>query len=235
MKLPVVEANFAVTVDGKTSTRDYTPTGFTSPRDKRRLLEIRARGDALLVGRGTLEADNMAMALPALDLREMRMREGRTAEPLRVIFSNSGILRPDLKVFRTPGAPIVIFTTGAMPSAARRRLEKLADVRVEAQGRRVDLAKALLVLAEEYGVRDAVCEGGPTLIKAMLERGLLHRIHVTFTPLVFGGAAAPTLTGPADRGLLAASVPLSLENFAIAGSEAFATYRVKRLSRQSGR
>ena len=78
MKRPFVEANFAVTVDGKISTRAYAPTGFTSARDKRRLLEIRAGGDALLVGRVTLEADNIAMALPARDLREMRLREGRT-------------------------------------------------------------------------------------------------------------------------------------------------------------
>lgn len=235
MKLPVVEANFAVTADGKTSTRTYTPTGFTSPRDKRRLLEIRARGDALLVGRGTLEADNMAMALPAIDLREARLREGRTAEPLRVIFSNRGNLRPDLKVFRTPGAPIVVFTTRAMPAMTRRKLERLADVRVEAHRRSVDLAGALAVLAREYGVRDAICEGGPTLVKALLEQKLLRRLYITFTPLVFGGAAAPTLLGPSDRDVLPKSIPLTLEDFKVEGSELFATYRVGRTARRSGR
>jgi len=235
MKLPVVEANFAVTVDGKISTRDYGPTGFTSARDKRRLLEIRAHGDALLVGRGTLETDDMAMALPARDLREKRMREGRTAEPLRVIFSNGGNIRTDLKVFRTPGAPIVVFTTRAMPAATRRRLERAADIRVESRGHHVDLVQALGVLASEYGVRDAVCEGGPTLIRGMLERGLVRRVYVTFAPLVFGGRNAPTLIGPAGCGDLAASIPLALESLTVEGSEAFAVYRVKRLSRKSGR
>jgi riboflavin-specific deaminase-like protein len=235
MKLPVIEANFAVTVDGKISTRDYAPTGFTSARDKRRLLEIRARGDALLVGRGTLEADNMAMALPDRDLREQRMREGRTAEPLRVIFSNRGNLPADLKVFRSPGAPIVIFTTRAMPAATRRELEKRVDVRVQPRGRAVDLPGALAVLAREYGVRDAVCEGGPTLIKALLERNLLQRLFITFAPLIFGGAAAPTLIGPADRAVLSKSVPLTLESMEVAGAEAFASYRVGRAARRSGR
>jgi riboflavin-specific deaminase-like protein len=226
MKRPFVEANFAVTVDGKISTRAYAPTGFTSARDKRRLLEIRAGGDALLIGRGTLEADNMAMALPARDLQEMRLREGRTAEPLRVIFSNRGNLRTDLKVFRSRGAPIVIFTTRAMPAAARRKLEKLADVRVEVRRRTVDLPAAFAVLAHEYGVRDAVCEGGPTLIKALLEQNLLDRLHITFAPLIFGGAAAPTLIGPADRAVLSKSIPLTLESLKVEGSEAFASYRV---------
>jgi riboflavin-specific deaminase-like protein len=235
MKRPVVEANFAMTVDGKISTRACGPTGFTSARDKRRLLEIRARGDALLVGRRTLETDNMAMALPARDLREARMREGRTAEPLRVIFSNAGNLRPDLKVFRTPGAPIVIFTTGAMPAARRRTLERLADVRVEARARTVDLAKALAVLAKDYGVRDAVCEGGPTLLRAMLEKRLIDRLYVTLAPLIFGGREAPTLLGPAEHARLPRSIPLHLEALEIIGGEAFAIYRVERAARKSGR
>lgn len=226
MKLPFVEANFAMTADGKISTRNYAPTGFTSARDKRRLLEIRAGGDALLVGRRTLETDNMAMALPARDLREARMRQGRTAEPLRVIFSNRGDLSPSLKVFRTPGAPIVIFTTNAMPGARRRALERRADVRIEKRARTVDVAKALAVLAGEYGVRDAVCEGGPTLVRDMLKKNLVGRLHITFAPLIFGGSAAPTLLGPACRALLPRSIPLRLEGFEVVEGEAFASYLV---------
>lgn len=226
MKLPFVEANFAMTVDGKISTRTYAPTGFTSARDKRRLLEIRAGGDALLVGRRTLETDNMAMVLPARDLREQRMRAGRTAEPLRVIFSNRGTLDPRLKVFRTPGAPIVIFTTAAMPASRRRSLERVADVRAEKRARSVNLTKALAVLAEEYGVRDAVCEGGPTLLRDLLAQGLVGRLHVTFAPCLFGGREAPTLLGPSDRGCLPRSIPLRLENLEVVAGEAFASYRV---------
>lgn len=226
MKLPFVEANFAMTVDGKISTRSYAPTGFTSARDKRRLLEIRARGDALLVGRRTLETDNMAMALPARDLRETRLREGRTAEPLRVIFSNGGDLDPRLKVFRTPGAPIVIFTTRAMPAVRRRNLERIADVRVEKRAGTVNLAKALSVLASDYGVRDAICEGGPTLLRDMLEQNLVSRLHITFAPLIFGGSEAPTLLGPADRSCLPRSIPLRLERLEVVEGEAFARYLV---------
>jgi riboflavin-specific deaminase-like protein len=226
MKLPVVEANFAVTADGKISTRAYAPTGFTSARDKRRLLEIRARGDALLVGRQTLETDNMAMALPAADLREERLRRGQTAEPLRVIFTNHGGLSRKLKVFRSGGAPLVVFTTKAMPSRIRSWLEQVADVRVEPRAKQVDLRRALRVLAEDYKVHRAVCEGGPTLLRGLLEAGLLHRLHVTLAPVIFGGAEAPTLRGPAGAGLLGKSVRLGLESVWVEGGEAFATYKV---------
>jgi riboflavin-specific deaminase-like protein len=228
MKRPFVEANFAVTADGKISTRCFTPTGFTSARDKRRLLEIRARGDALLVGRQTLETDNMAMALPAVDLRDERLRRGQTAEPVRVIFTNRGALSPKLKVFRTPGAPIVVFTTRAMPAATRRWLDRVADVRVERRPGAVDLRRAMSVLAEDYRVRTAVCEGGAALLKGLLEAGLLDRLHVTFAPVVFGGAAAPTLLGPAASGLLRGSVPLEMESCEVADDEVYVVYRVRR-------
>ena len=228
MKRPVVEANFAMTVDGKISTRAYAPTGFTSARDKRRLLEIRARGDALLVGRRTLETDNMSMGLPARDLQERRLREGRPAEPLRVIFTNRGKLRRDLKVFRSRGAPIVVFTTASMPRATRLRLERIADVRIAGRaGGAVDLRRALDVLHREYKVRTAVCEGGPSLLKGLLERGLLDRIFVTFAPIVFGGAKAPTLLGPAAGSLLGRSVRLRLEEFEPSDGECYAAYRVR--------
>lgn len=232
MRCPSVEANFAVTVDGKVSTRGYAPTGFTSERDRRRLLEIRARGDALIVGRGTLEKDNMTMRLPQRSLRERRLREGLTAEPLRVIFSNRGDLRREMKVFRTPGAPIVVFTTRAMPPGTRGWLERLADVRVEPRGHAVDLRRALQVLAEDYRVRVAVCEGGPSLLAGIVGEGLLSKLHVTWAPLVFGGAEAPTLLGPAASSLLKHSVPLRLESFRVEGGEAYATYAVGRRSKK---
>jgi 5-amino-6-(5-phosphoribosylamino)uracil reductase/2,5-diamino-6-(ribosylamino)-4(3H)-pyrimidinone 5'-phosphate reductase len=92
----------------------------------------------------------------------------------------------------------------------------------------VDVRRALGVLADDYRVRSAVCEGGPGLLKSLLEAGLLDRLHVTFAPLVFGGAAAPTLLGPAADGLLRASVPLRMETCEVAGDEAYAVYRVGR-------
>lgn len=226
MRLPQVEANFALAIDGKIATRRRSPSGFTSARDKRRLLEIRARGDALIVGRRTLETDNMGMGLPAADLQEQRLREGRTAEPLRVVVSGSGRLGPGLKLFRTPGAPIVVFTSPAMPAAVRRRLDRIADVRLLRGNGAAGLRGALAVLAADYKVRVAVCEGGASLFAGLLRAGLVSRIHVTWAPLIFGGADAPTLLGPAATPELGRSIPLRLEEFVSAGGEGYATYSV---------
>src|ERR1700736_5086273 len=61
MSRPKVILNFAMSVDGKVSTKRYQPSDFSSRDDKRRLLEIRSLGDALLVGRNTGAIDNMSM------------------------------------------------------------------------------------------------------------------------------------------------------------------------------
>src|SRR5688500_4921459 len=95
---PFVTANFALTADGRTSTRNFTPTDFSTPRDKHRLLEIRASCDAVLVGGRTLVADEMALGLPDAALRAQREKRGAAPYPLRVILSNRGRLSPELKV-----------------------------------------------------------------------------------------------------------------------------------------
>src|SRR5687768_18283990 len=96
---PFVTANFAVTADGKISTRKRSPSDFSTPGDKRRLLEIRATCDAVLVGARTLGSDTMSMGLPAPDLREARVAKGKPTHPWRVIVTNSGKISPDLRVF----------------------------------------------------------------------------------------------------------------------------------------
>jgi dihydropteroate synthase len=58
-----VVVNLAITADGKISTTEKSPSHFTSKKDLQRLMEIRTQADAILVGRGTLEADQMSMAM----------------------------------------------------------------------------------------------------------------------------------------------------------------------------
>jgi dihydrofolate reductase len=55
------------------------------------------------------------------------------------------------------------------------------------------------MLRKEYGVKSLVCEGGGALLRSLAAADLLDEIHLTLAPVLFGGAAAPTLTGlPGD-------------------------------------
>lgn len=222
---PRVVANFARTVDGKISTRELTPSGFGSARDLRRLLEIRASGDAVIAGRGTLESDGMSMTLRDEDLVKSRLDAGRTEEPLRIVVSNRGDLDPEWKVFRTPGAKRVVFTTQSMTESKREQFQPLADLRIS-PGDTVDLVEMLRILRKEYAVRTLVCEGGPTLLRSFLEIGALDILHLTVVPVIFGGAQAPTLSGISPD-FFPSRVRLRTESMEVVDSECFLTYRVQ--------
>src|SRR5213076_2500106 len=87
---PFVAATFAMTVDGKITTRNFTPVDFTSREDKQHLFRQRSMGDAVLIGHSTLRHDNVRLGLPDPKLREARIARGQTPYPLRVIVSNEG-------------------------------------------------------------------------------------------------------------------------------------------------
>ena len=222
---PFVTANFAMTWDGRVSTRRFTPTNFTSKRDKHRLLEIRATADAVLVGVSTIVADNMAMGMPDETLRAARVKRGQSPFPLRVLASNSGRIPKNLRIFATGPAPIVIFSTTQMAPATRTRLARLADLWLY-EGPRVDLAAMLATLRADYGVRRVVCEGGPRLFRALFEERLIDEIHLTLAPHIFGGTGAPTLTGVAGK-FLSQSTLCTLRSMEVINGECFLRYRVK--------
>ena len=213
---PFVTANFALTADGRISTRNFTPADFSSKRDKRRLVKIRAGCDAVLVGARTLASDTMTLGIPGI----------RTKPPLRVIVSNTGRIAPSLRVFQTAGAPIVIFTTKKMSAATRATLAGVADIFLHPTPT-VDLALALAILRADYGVKRLVCEGGGTLLRSFAAADLLDEIHLTQCPFVFGGTGAPTLTGVAGK-FLPKSTHLRLVEMRTVGDECFTRWSVVR-------
>lgn len=223
MRLPVLAANFALSLDGKVVPRGEGGSGFVSPADLERTLELRAASDAILIGSGALQAGDPSLRLSSRRLREARLRAGKSSEPLRVVFSDGGTLPEKLGVFRG-GGPVLVFAA-AMSASTRRKLEKVAQVRIVSRGGKVAVRPALAVLARDYGVRSALCEGGAELFRALVGAGLVRRLHLTIAPVVIGGAEAPTLLGPARTGLLPRSIALQLESFRRAGGEVFASYR----------
>src|SRR4051812_8201005 len=125
---PFVAATFAMTADGKITTREYTPVDFTSREDKMHLLRQRALADAVLIGHSTLKKDNVRLGLPKGELRDQRIARGQTASPLRVIVSNEGRIDSSLKIFQSEIAPIVIFSTTRMPRATQKTLREKATL-----------------------------------------------------------------------------------------------------------
>lgn len=182
MLRPRVSINLALSADGKISSVAKRPADWTSPADKQRLRDLRAGADALIVGRGTWQADRMKM-------RVRGAAEGR--EPLRCVVSRSGVFDGDHPMFESPGGPIHLLVTGGDGGFSAPR---------SATVHRQSLAAFLETLLREHGVRHLHCEGGGELIRELAELDAIDEVHATLCGhTLFGGAAAPTATGrPGD-------------------------------------
>jgi riboflavin-specific deaminase-like protein len=221
---PFVAATFAMTVDGKITTRNFTPVDFTSREDKLHLFRQRALADAVLIGHTSLKRDNVRLSLPA-ELQQARIKRKQTPAPLRVIVSNKGRIDSGLKIFQSVTSPILIFSTMRMPRKTQVALGGKATLHL-AESDYVNLEGMLRILRSQYKVRTVECEGGPTLFRSLLERGLADQLNLTIAPYMFGGAKAPTLTG-LSKEFLPASVHCRLIDMRVVGEECFLTYRIK--------
>lgn len=222
MRRPFVAVTFAMTVDGKVTTKNYTPVDFTSREDKLHLLRQRAFGDAVLVGHTTLENDNVRLGLPREDLRNERTARGQPPYPVRVIVSNRGHINPALNIFQTDFAPIVIFSTTRMPRKIQQQLREKATLYLS-ESRSVDLPWMLQQLRYDFKVKRVACEGGPALFRSLLELNLVDQLNLTIAPFVFGGKTAPTLTG-VNFDFLPRTIRCRLTEMKVVGDECFLTY-----------
>jgi riboflavin-specific deaminase-like protein len=229
---PFVIATFAMTADGKVTTKNFGPVDFTSHEDKLHLFRQRAQADAVLLGHTSLERDNVRLGVPA-ELQELRVKRGQSRSPLRVIVSNKGKIDARLKIFQSGISPIIIFSTKRMPPKNQAALHKTATLHLT-NATEVDLAAMLKTLRNQYNVRTLACEGGPTLFRSLLEQGLVDQLNLTIAPYMFGGGKAPTLTG-LSKEFLPASVHCSLIEMRAVGDECFLTYRINHQPRRLSR
>jgi riboflavin-specific deaminase-like protein len=221
-------ATFAMTVDGKITSRTFSPIDFTSREDKRHLIKQRALGDAVLIGHSTLRKDNVRLGIASAELRDARVARGQNPYPLRVIVSNEGKIDPRLNLFQTDPAAagrIVIFSTTRMPRKYRCALMEKATLHLTSSPT-VDLADMLHRLKTEYRVKTVACEGGAALFRGLLEKDLVDQLNLTIAPYLFGGSNAPTLTG-SSKDFLPGSIQCVLKDLRIVGDECFLTYRIK--------
>jgi len=212
-----------MTADGKVTTKNFGPVDFTSREDKLHLFRHRASADAVLLGRTSLERDNVRLGVPA-ELQELRIKRGQSRSPLRVIVSNKGRIDDRLKIFQSDVSPIIIFSTKRMAPKNQKALRKMATLHLTG-AREVNLATMLNTLRNQYNVSTLACEGGPTLFRSLLEQGLVDQLNLTIAPYLFGGAKAPTLTGLSKQ-FLPGSVQCSLIEMRTIGAECFLTYRI---------
>jgi len=192
---PEVIANFAISLDGNITTTRHIPSGWTSDEDKSRFHTIRALGDAIMAGRGTVEADRMTMTLPPGRFTEVRRSRHQSEAPFRVVVTASGQLSDQLPFWTVPTPPIIVLTTTAIAADNHHWLAQRAIV-LPVSPPPLDLPLALTRLKTEFQMNTIVCEGGAALLRSLLEHDLLDQLYLTVAPRIFGGRTASGISGP---------------------------------------
>jgi 2,5-diamino-6-(ribosylamino)-4(3H)-pyrimidinone 5'-phosphate reductase len=186
-----VVVNAATSVDGKLSTHERRQVRISGEADFDRVDRLRAAADAVLVGVGTVLADDPHLGVKSEDRRVERLRNGRTANPARVVADSRARTPPDATCLNDD-AETYLLVSRAAPEDRLARLRDAGATVLEAGAERVDLPTALDALAAE-GVERLLAEGGGELIFSLFDAGLVDELSVFVGSLVVGGRDAPTL------------------------------------------
>lgn len=188
MRRPFVFINSAMSADGKISSRDRRQIKISGKEDLNRVEELRASSDAIMVGVGTVLADDPGLRIKSRLLQEKRKDMGLAGEPLRIVADSNARTPTNAKILG-PGCMIAVSN-----SAPEERLEGLgSDCEIIKCGSEmVDLSELMEELYNR-GMRRLMVEGGARLNWSLIELGLVDEIYVFIGGMIIGGEKAPSL------------------------------------------
>jgi diaminohydroxyphosphoribosylaminopyrimidine deaminase / 5-amino-6-(5-phosphoribosylamino)uracil reductase len=204
---PWVHAKWAMTLDGKIATRTGDSKWISGEESRRRVHELRGRMDAIVVGRGTVVADDpLVTARPA----------GPRA-PARVVVSASGDLPERCRLRATAREVPVIVYTANPPKLAGWARDGAEVVALS------DSAPSLDAVLADLGRRftNVLIEGGAGLLGSVLDAKAADEFHVFIAPKLAGGVAAPSPVGGAGAARMADALALDRVTFRQSGEDVY--------------
>ncbi len=185
--LPFVILKSAMTLDGKIATTTGDSKWITNEKSRRHVHKLRSQVDAVLVGVGTVEADDPQLTA--------RIPKGR--DPLRVVVDSSLRFPRQARMLRSPSPAGTVIATVSREPAATRELESLGAEILRCRGRagRVDLGDLFAQLGAR-GVQSLLLEGGGVLAGEALRQGLIDKFLLFFAPKLVGGEGLAPFIGP---------------------------------------
>lgn len=182
-----------MSADGKLSTVERRQVKISGPNDFKRVDVIKAENDAIMVGIGTVLADDPSLTVKSPELKEKRSSEERDENPVRIVIDSGARTPYDAEILhKGPGKRIIAVSNRADPGRLK-ELERYARI-IKTGDERVDLRSLLEILGEE-GIKSVMVEGGGSLIWSLFEENLVDEYYTCIGNVVIGGSSAPT---PAD-------------------------------------
>jgi len=200
-KLPFVTLKFACSLDGKIATSSGESQWISCAASRKFTHHLRDINDAILVGIGTVLADNPSLTT--------RLIDGKN--PVRVIVDSNARTPLDSNVVTDKSARTIIAVTENAPHEKISALESCGvEIITAGGGERVDLEILMRTLAERE-ITSVLVEGGGKIHFAMLSAGLVDKIFAFVAPKIIGGSDA--LTAIEGAGFAKLSDAVTLKNF----------------------
>ncbi len=197
MPRPYVLLSAAVSIDGHLDTRPGEDRLLLSNKqDFERVDSVRASVDAILVGAGTLRADNPRLLVNSEERRASRIAAGKPEYPLKVTITGTGDLDPGWKFWHHGGDKLVLAVGNDATAKARANLGDLATV--QSVPEEAVWPTALDILGDEYAVKRLMVEGGGTVHTQLLEAALADELQLVIAPLLVGQFDAVRMLGSAS-------------------------------------
>ncbi|KDN21096.1 pyrimidine reductase family protein [Amycolatopsis rifamycinica] len=214
---PWVQVNFVASADGAVEI-DTTSAGLSHAADRKVFLLGRDLADVILVGAGTVRAEDYRGVVAGAKRLERRRRLGFGGVPPIAVVTRTADLDPASRLFTETAVPPIVVTTD---TADTRALEAAGAEIVRAGTGDVDLRRALDLLAAR-GLRRVDCEGGPGLFARLVAADLVDQLCLTVAPLLVAGTAGRIAAGAAP------AVPRRLALASILVEDGFTLLRYRR-------
>jgi 2,5-diamino-6-(ribosylamino)-4(3H)-pyrimidinone 5'-phosphate reductase len=218
---PYVILNAAMTLDGKIATASGS-SNISGKKDLERVHEIRKECDAIMVGIGTVMADDPRLTVHKIDARP-------EDNPVRVVVDSRCRTPSDARITNGDAKTIIAganeYKEEFMKSETYEKLKKRGVKFFFSGDRRVDL-KALMNYLHEEGIDKLMLEGGATLNFSMIRLGLIDEISICVAPMVVGGADAKTFFDGDGFNTMDESVKLELIDYYPLDKDFILNYRV---------
>ncbi len=182
MSKVTVTLKVATSLDGRIALADGTSQWITGSKARARVHDMRSRHDAVLVGIGTVLADD-----PLLTARTVPLPK---TQPVRIIADSKGRTPVHSRLMKSVGTGRVVIATGGAPQDILARAG--ADIWRCGEKGMVD-PTALLDRAAAEGISSIFLEGGGTLAASFVRDGLVDTIHWFSAPILIGGDGLPAM------------------------------------------
>lgn len=218
---PYVILNAAMTLDGKIATHTGS-SNISGKEDLERVHEIRKDCDGIMVGIGTVLADDPRLTVHKIDAKP-------EDNPVRIVVDSKCRTPADARITNDDAKTIIAganeYKEEFMASDAYETLKKRGVKFFFSGDKRVDL-KSLMNYLHEEGIEKLMLEGGATLNFSMIKSGLIDEISICVAPMVVGGADAKTFFDGDGFNTMDESVKLELIDYYPLGKDFILNYRV---------